>query len=176
MQPFAGLLCLMVMTRWAAPEGFAEFVRGRHSDLLRFAHVLCGDRYLAEDLVQDALERAGMAWRRIERQDNPEGYVRKTITNRYLNQIRVMKRERLMDSPPETGTPQMEMPDENLRRLLAGLPRQQRAVIVLRYYLDYSEAQIAETLGCSTGTVKSNASRAMAKLREALIAVKEGAW
>ena len=176
MQPFAGLLCLTVMTRWAAPEGFAEFVRGRHADLLRFAHVLCGDRYLAEDLVQDALERAGMAWRRIERQDNPEGYVRKTITNRYLNQIRVMRREQLVDQPPETGTPQKEMPDENLRRLLAQLPRQQRAVIVLRFYLDYSEAQIAETLGCSTGTVKSNASRAMAKLREALIPVKEGAW
>lgn len=65
------------MSRWAAPETFAEFVRGRHGDLLRFAHVLCGDRYLAEDLVQDALERVGMAWARIERQDNPEAYVRR---------------------------------------------------------------------------------------------------
>lgn len=160
------------MSRWAAPETFAEFVRGRHGDLLRFAHVLCGDRHLAEDLVQDALERVGMAWPRIERQDNPEAYVRRTITNRYLNKIRVMRREQLTDSPPETGTgfePPFEPPDDRLRRLLAGLPRRQRAVIVLRFYLDYSEQQIAETLGCTTGTVKSNASRAMAKLREALI-------
>jgi len=156
------------MSRWAAPETFAEFVRGRHGDLLRFAHVLCGDRYLAEDLVQDALERVGMAWARIERQDNPEAYVRKTITNRYLNQVRVMRRERLTDSPPESRVPQSEPPDDHLRRLLSELPRQQRAVIVLRFYLDYSEAQIAETLGCSTGTVKSNASRAIAKLRNAL--------
>ena len=157
------------MSRWAAPDTFADFVRGRHGDLLRFAHVLCGDRYLAEDLVQDALERVGMAWARIERQDNPEAYVRRTITNRYLNRIRVMRRERLTDSPPETGTAGYEPPDDRLRRLLAGLPRRQRAVIVLRFYLDYSEQQIADTLGCSTGTVKSNASRAMAKLREALI-------
>src|SRR5262245_34648171 len=152
------------MSRWAAPETFAEFVRGRHGDLLRFAHVLCGDRYLAEDLVQDALERVGMAWARIERQDNPEAYVRRTITNRYLNRSRVMRRERLTDSPPDPGTSTYEPPDDQLRRLLAGLPRRQRAVIVLRFYLDYSEQQIAETLGCSTGTVKSNASRAMAKL------------
>ena len=137
------------MSRWAAPESFAEFVRGRHGDLLRFAHVLCGDRYLAEDLVQDALERVGMAWARIERQDNPEGYVRKTITNRYLNQVRVMRRERLTDSVPEglvLQSEQSEPPDDHLRRLLSELPRQQRAVIVLRFYLDYSEAQIAETL------------------------------
>jgi RNA polymerase sigma-70 factor (sigma-E family) len=157
------------MTRWAAPDTFAEFVRGRHAELLRFAHVLCGDRYLAEDLVQDALEKVGMAWRRIEKQDNPEGYVRKTITNRYLNKIRVMKRERLVETLPDAGVSQQELPDDRLRALLAGLPRQQRAVIVLRYYLDYSEAQIAETLGCSVGTVKSNASRAMAKLRDALV-------
>lgn len=157
------------MSLWAAPETFAEFVRGRHGDLLRFAHVLCGDRYLAEDLVQDALERVGMAWARIERQDNPEAYVRKTITNRYLNRVRVMRRERLTDSPPDIGTADHEPPDGRLRRLLAELPRRQRAVIVLRFYLDYSEQQIADTLGCSTGTVKSNASRAMAKLREALV-------
>ena len=158
------------MSLWAAPETFAEFVRGRHGDLLRFAHVLCGDRYLAEDLVQDALERVGMAWARIERQDSPEAYVRKTITNRYLNRIRNMRRERLTDSPPDTGTTGgYEPPDDHLRRLLAELPRRQRAVIVLRFYLDYSEQQIADTLGCSTGTVKSNASRAMAKLREALV-------
>jgi RNA polymerase sigma-70 factor (sigma-E family) len=157
------------MGQWAAPEDFVEFVRGRHVELLRFAHVLCGDRYLAEDLVQDALERSGMAWHRIEKQDNPEGYVRKTIVNRYLSRIRALRRESLVSSPPEDPQHDREPDDGQMRRLLAALPRQQRAVLVLRYYLDYSEAQIAETLGCSVGTVKSNSSRAVAKLRAALM-------
>lgn len=154
--------------RWEAPDSFAEFVRDRHVELLRFAHVLTGDRHLAEDLVQDALERTGMSWRRIRRTDDPEGYVRRAIINRYLNRLRSLRRERLVADPPETGYLDREPADDQAWRLLAGLPRQQRAVLVLRFYLDLSEAQIAETLGCSVGTVKSNASRAMANLRACL--------
>ncbi|GIH06084.1 RNA polymerase [Rhizocola hellebori] len=151
-----------------APDDFAEFVRGRHVELLRFAYLLCGDRYLAEDLVQDALERTGMAWHRVQRQDDPEGYVRRTITNRFLNRLRALRSERLVGDPPERGYVDREPPDHALWHLLARLPRQQRAVLVLRFYLDYSEAQIAQTLGCSTGTVKSTTSRALAKLRQQL--------
>jgi RNA polymerase sigma-70 factor (sigma-E family) len=156
------------MARWEAPEDFARFVGDRHTQLLRFAHVLTGDRHLAEDLVQDGLERAGVGWARIRRQDDPEGYVRRIIVNRYLNRLRALRRERLVAEPPEQ--PGLESPtdSDDAWRLLATLPRQQRAVLVLRYYLDQSEAQIADTLGCSVGTVKSNAARGMAKLRGAL--------
>jgi RNA polymerase sigma-70 factor (sigma-E family) len=158
------------MARWEAPATFADYVRGRHAELLRFAHVLTGDPHLAADLVQDALERAGLGWRRIRRQDDPEGYLRRTIVNTYLNRRRALRRERLVaDLPERSGPPGADEPfDGELWALLGTLPRQQRAVLVLRYYLDLSEAQIAEVLGCSVGTVKSNASRAMAKLRTAL--------
>ncbi|GIE98819.1 SigE family RNA polymerase sigma factor [Paractinoplanes rishiriensis] len=156
------------MERWEAPETFVDFVRNRHVELLRFAHVLTGDRHLAEDLVQDALERTGMAWKRLARRDDPEGYTRKIILNRYLNRLRKLKRERLMAHPPEGPPVEDGTADDQVRRALAGLPRQQRAVLVLRYYLDLSEAQIADALGCSVGAVKSNASRGMAKLRAAI--------
>ncbi|MEJ3743978.1 SigE family RNA polymerase sigma factor [Actinomycetes bacterium KLBMP 9797] len=156
------------MAQWDAPDSFVEFVRSRHVELLRFAHVLTGDRHLAEDLVQDALERAGVSWLRIWKQDDPEGYVRRIITNQYLNRLRRLRRERLVADPPELASVDPESRNEQLWRLLAGLPRQQRAVLVLRFYLDLSVTQAAEMLGCSTGTVKSNASRGVANLRAAL--------
>jgi len=156
------------VTRWTAPDQFAEFVRARHAALLRYAYLLCGDAHLAEDLVQDALERTGIAWRRIERQGDPEGYLRRVITNRYLNRVRSLRRERLVGDAPDTAGAVVEPSDGSLLQLLACLPRQQRAVMVMRYYLDLSEAQIAEALGCSAGTVKSTASRAIARLRREL--------
>jgi RNA polymerase sigma factor (sigma-70 family) len=121
--------------------------------------------------VQEALVRTGVAWRRIRRQDDPEGYVRRIIVNRYLNLSRSLRRERLVADVPEPG-PHLdgEPRDEALWRLVGTLPRQQRAVLVLRFFLDLSEAQVADVLGCSIGTVKSNGSRAMAKLRAALAA------
>ncbi len=155
------------MTDWTAPASFEEYVRSRHTGLLRFAHVLSGDPHLAADLVQEALERTGLAWRRVRRED-PEPYVRRVIVNAFLNRRRALRRERLVDAVPERAAVAWEPRDDHLWRLLATLPRQQRAVIVLRYYADLSEAQIAEQLACSIGTVKSNTSRAMAKLRAAL--------
>ncbi|GAA4261890.1 SigE family RNA polymerase sigma factor [Dactylosporangium darangshiense] len=163
------------MAQWEAPAAFEEYVRSRHAELLRFAHVLTGDRHLAADLVQDALVRAGLGWRRIQRQDDPEGYLRRTIVNGYLNRRRALRRERLVANLPEQRDTANDarpggavLADDEMWWLLATLPRQQRAVLVLRYYLDLSEAQIAEVLGCSAGTVKSNASRALAKLRTGL--------
>jgi RNA polymerase sigma-70 factor (sigma-E family) len=156
------------MARWQAPESFAEYVRARHAELLRFAHVLTGDRHLAEDLVQDALERAGLAWRRIRAQDEPEGYVRRIIVNRYLSRLRSLRRELLVADLPERGRVDSEPADDALWRALADLPRRQRTTLVARYYLDLSEAQTAELLGCAPGTVKSQTSRALARLREVL--------
>jgi RNA polymerase sigma-70 factor (sigma-E family) len=156
------------MAGWGAPASFDDFVRQRHVALLRFAHVLCGDAHLADDLVQDALERTGLAWRRVNAKDDPEGYVRRAILNGYLNRRRRLRRERLVDQLPERAAPAPEPRDDALWRLLGTLPRQQRAVVVLRFFLDLTEAQVAEQLGCSIGTVKSNGSRAMAKLRAAL--------
>jgi RNA polymerase sigma-70 factor (sigma-E family) len=155
-------------TRWAAPEEFDRFVRERHVALLRFAHVLSGDPHTAADLVQDALERTGMAWHRLQRRDNPESYVRRAIVNGFLNARRRRVRERLVAEPPDRPGPAASSRDEQLWRLLAGLPRQQRAVLVLRFYEDLTEAEIAVILGCRLGTVKSNSSRALAKLRATL--------
>ena len=159
------------MSSWQAPPSFAEYVRQRHPALVRFARVLCGDAHLADDLVQDALVGSALRWGRVQRQDDPEAYVRRAIVNGYLNRRRKLRRETLSDQVPErpgVDPPPLRPLDGQLWQLLAGLPRQQRAVLVLRYYEDLSEAQIAEVLGCSSGTVKSTTSRAMAKLRAAL--------
>jgi RNA polymerase sigma-70 factor (sigma-E family) len=157
------------MASWDAPASFDEYVRARHWALLRFAHVLCGDPHLAADLVQDALERTGLRWRRLRDQEDPEGYVRRVIVNQYLNRRRRPRRERLVAEVPDRTAPQPSVgSDDRVWRLLATLPRQQRAVLVLRFYEDLTETAIAELLGCSLGTVKSNSSRALAKLRVAL--------
>ena len=154
--------------RWDATTEFDDFVRARHAALLRFAYLLTGDPHLAADLVQEALERTGMRWRSVHRQDDPEGYVRRSIINAHLNQRRRRWRERLVADPPERSQPAVETRDELLWGLLAGLPRQQRAVLVLRFYEDLTEAEVARVLDCAIGTVKSNGSRALAKLRDAM--------
>jgi|GEM_PF-510228 len=155
-------------TRWDAPQAFDEYVRRRHTELLRFAHVLCGDPHLAADLVQDALVGAGLAWRRIRRSDDPEGYIRRAIVNRHLSRWRKFGRERLVEAVPDRGYADADPPDAELWQLLATLPRQQRAVIVLRFYEDLTERQAAEVLGCSIGTVKSTTARALTRLRAAV--------
>jgi RNA polymerase sigma-70 factor (sigma-E family) len=161
-------------SRWEAPAEFDDFVRGRHVALLRFAHVLTGDPHRAADLVQDALERTGLAWRRIQRRDSPEAYVRRCIVNLYINGIRRVRRETLTAEPPEVAHHDAEPRDEALWLLLKTLPPRQRAVVVLRFYADLSEAEVAQVLGCTVGTVKSTGSRALAKLRAQLPASAEG--
>src|SRR5262249_54738927 len=126
-----------------------------------------GDPHRAADLVQDALERTGLAWRRL-REDDPEAYVRRVIVNTFLNGVRRLRRERLTAEPPEAAYHEPEARDEALWQLLGTLPARQRAVVVLRFYADMSEVDIAAVLGCTVGTVKSTSSRALAKLRVAL--------
>jgi RNA polymerase sigma-70 factor (sigma-E family) len=147
-------------------KAFDEFVRARLANLLRFGHALTGSPHAGADLVQDALERTMLAWSRIDAKDDPEGYVRRIMVNRNVSIWRRHRRERLVDEIPERHSPPPSERDDTLWEAIKQLPAKQRAVIVLRYYEDYSEAQIAATMGCSAGTVKSQASRAMAKLRE----------
>src|SRR6266498_4989433 len=89
------------VTRWAATGDFDAFVRARYSALLRFAHALTGDHELAADLVQDALERTGVAWSRVRRRDDPERYARRIIVTRYVSTWRRRWRERLLGAVPE---------------------------------------------------------------------------
>ncbi len=147
-------------------SGFDEFVATRGPALLRTAYLLTGDHGLAEDLLQTALAKSWFAWGRID--GPPEPYVRRVLTTTYATWWRRRWRaERpageLPDRPAAAG-PSVEDRDA-LWRALAVLPRRQRAVVVLRYYEDLSETDTAEALGISRGTVKSQASRALAALR-----------
>jgi len=151
------------------PPGFADFVAARSPRLLRTAYLLCRDWALAEDLLQTALARAWEAWRRVE--GDPEPYVRKILVNAYASWWRRRSNaeqptDRIPEPDPEDRDPHARLADrEALWQALGRLPRRQRAVLVLRYFEDLSVEEIARTLGCSTGTVKSQASRALAKLR-----------
>lgn len=145
-------------------QAFDEFARARMPELLRFGHALTGSPHAAADLVQDALERTMLAWSRVENQGDPEGYVRRIMVNRNISIWRKFGREHPTDEIFDRGTEDTHL-DDDLWRALKSLPTKQRAVIALRYYEDMSEADIARTLGCSVGTVKSQASKALAKLR-----------
>jgi RNA polymerase sigma-70 factor (sigma-E family) len=146
---------------------FAEFVAARSGRLLRVAYMLTRDWALAEDLLQTSLAKAWSAWRRIE--GDPEPYVRKILVNTYTTWWRRRwHSERPTDVLPERpGTDEHRTIDERdqILRALGRLPRQQRAVLVLRYYEDLSEVEIAEALGISPGTVKSHAVKGLANLR-----------
>lgn len=155
-------------------EAFDDFARARMRALLRFAHLLTGDPDRAADLVQDALERTLLAWSRINRKDDPEGYVRRAIVNRHVSVWRRLRRERLVADLPESPYDDAGVRDGELWAALGTLPPRQRAVLVLRYYEDLSEADAASVLGCSVGTVKSQSARALARLRDRVTIDEEG--
>jgi RNA polymerase sigma-70 factor (sigma-E family) len=157
-----------------AAEVFEAFVRARHHALLRYGTVLTGNADAAADLVQDALERTGLAWSRVQHKGDPEGYVRTVMANRNVSTWRRLRRERLMSDPPETSYEDKPV-DGAVWEALSRLPRRQRTVLVLRYYEDLSEAQIAEVLRIAPGTVKSQASKGLASLRAALTD-REASW
>lgn len=145
---------------------FDDFVRARLPHLLRLGRALTGDEHRGADLVQDALERALPKWSRIESAD-PEGYVRRIMVNRNVSVWRGLRRERLTDTAPDRVYHDTEH-DDALFDALRRLPARQRTVIALRYLADQTEAQTAEAMGCSLGTVKSQASAAMTNLRALL--------
>lgn len=149
------------------PEGFDDFVATRSPRLLRTAYLLTRDWSMAEDLLQTALAKAWEAWARI--QGDPEPYVRRIIVNAHATWWRRRWRSEVptAELPEDVAeVPHVDFDDrDRLWRALGRLPRKQRAVLVLRYFEDLSEADIAAILDCSVGTVKSQASRALAKLR-----------
>ena len=152
----------------AAETEFSEFMNGRWLQLVRLGYVLTGDRGLGEDLAQTALARAYASWPQIRRAGDPDAYVRRVMVN--ANHSRFRKRrvaEQLTGIVPEPPVEVAGGSDDwvTLMAALMSLPLGQRSVVVLRFWLDMTEAQVAQALGCSVGNVKSQGSRALAKLR-----------
>jgi len=145
--------------------GFDEFVDARSTALLRTAYLLTHDHALAEDLLQTALAKAWFSWSRIRTE--PEPYVRRILVTTYISWWRrKWNGEQPTDELPErTAEPDGRADAHDLWTAMERLPRRQRAVIVLRYVEDLTEADTARLLGCSVGTVKSQTSKALAKLR-----------
>jgi RNA polymerase sigma-70 factor (sigma-E family) len=157
-----------------ASATFDEFVAARSRTLLRTAYLLTHDHALAEDLLQTSLAKAWFAWRRID--GEPEPYVRKILVNTYASWWRrKWNGEQPTETLPETGIEDATEPTD-LWTAMERLPRRMRAVVVLRYFEDLTEVQTADLLGCSVGTVKSQTSKALAKLRidPALASLEEG--
>ncbi len=152
---------------------FTAYVRAREQALARLAYLLTGDRDAAEDLLQNALAKCYRHWERIRSVEQPDAYVRRVMVNERNSRWRSLVRRRdsagshvleVLDPPaPPRGLDRAESLD--LWRTVQTLPTQQRAVLVLRFYEDLTEAQTADVLGCSVGTVKSHLSRALAAMR-----------
>ncbi|PRX48068.1 RNA polymerase sigma-70 factor (sigma-E family) [Nonomuraea fuscirosea] len=151
--------------------GFDNFVAEQTDALLRYGFVLTGNPHDAADLVQEALVRLRGAWPRMRRKDRSHTYVRTTMARLHISVWRRHRREHLTAEPPDRVHHEVLPSDEDqgLWEELAALPRRQRAVLVLRYYEQLSDAEIAKVLGISPGTVRSQAFRGLDKLRSSLL-------
>ena len=152
-------------------ESFTRWAGDRQLALLRTAVLLTGDHHRAEDLVQDALTKVAVRWRRL-RDDNPEAYARQVIVRDNISWWRKHRREVVSETPGRddvVGTDGFAAADTRrmLADALATLTPRQRAVVVLRYYDDLSERDTARVLGVSVGTVKSQTHLSLRRLREA---------
>ena len=147
---------------------FSSYMEARQASLLRTAYLLSGDRHTAEDLVQVAFAKLYLSWERVRDREALDGYVRRILVNEHNSLWRRAwkRREHATDDLPESGRHDTYDEGSDLWAAIQSLPRRTRAVIVLRYYEDLSEAEIAEALGISRGTVKSQASRGLGLLRE----------
>ncbi|WP_432982400.1 SigE family RNA polymerase sigma factor [Dactylosporangium sp. CA-233914] len=156
---------------------FEEFVEARLQALLRYAVMLTGDPHTAQDLVQETMVRAQLKWRRIAAADLPERYVKRMITNAYVDlhrgswlrrvALRGVDLESDLDLSPRAVADHADglAERDQMWLWLGRLPRQQRAALVLRYYEGLTDGEIAEVLRCPVGTVRSWISRALATLR-----------
>lgn len=153
----------------ADDPGFRDYVTSRSGSLLRMAFLLTRNQADAEDLVQAALAKTYQAWDRIADRNALDGYVRRAMVNTHIS----WWRRRRVEEYPTDDIPDRAVADhagdselsDALQRALDRLPSRMRAAVVLRYFEDMSEAEVAQTLGVSQGTVKSTVSRAVAKLR-----------
>ena len=148
---------------------FEEYVAARQRALVGFAYLLTADHHAAEDLVQTALAKAYVRWAKIRERGSAEAYVRKIIVNENASMWRRAwrRKERTTDEPPDRGIDDADPTGHGeMWGYVKQLPPRQRAVLVLRFYEDLTEAQTAESLGCSIGTVKSQTSKALASLRQ----------
>ncbi|MER7007808.1 SigE family RNA polymerase sigma factor [Dactylosporangium sp. NPDC000555] len=146
---------------------FVAFVQARQHRLLRSAYLLCGDHHRAEDLLQEALVKLALRWRQV-RHGEPEAYLRKIMYRDAVSWWRRRRRETLVDVvPPAAGSDSVEPVADRVvfAAALARLAPRQRAVLVLRFFDDLTEARTAEVLGVSVGTVKSQTSVALRRLR-----------
>lgn len=155
------------------PAAFAEFVAARSAALHRSAYLMVGERQLAQDLLQEALTKTYVAWPRLRDVGNAEAYTRKAITTTAISWYRRKSwhGERPSETLPDVvaaGHEDAVARQQWLWSALQDLPPRQRAAIVLRYYEDLTEAQTAEAMDCAVGTVKSQVSAGLAKLRARL--------
>jgi len=152
----------------------------RWPSLVRLAYGLTGDRWLAEDITQAALATAYAAWWRVRRADDPDAYVRRILVNTSHRRFRRRRVSEQAREPADLPDGSVADPSDLIGErsvLLAAvrqLPPRQRAIVLLRYWADLSDAQVADTLGCSPGTVRSQASRALAKLRSSAVLADRG--
>jgi RNA polymerase sigma-70 factor (sigma-E family) len=149
---------------------FGEYVRARSGTLLRAAQAMTGNRADAEDLVQATLVKAYQSWDRIDDPAALDTYVRRVMVNTHISgwrrrRIDEYPTDELPDSPEADATEESDLHDV-VQRALDRLPRQMRAALMLRYYDDLTEPEVAARLGISVGTVKSTVARAVAKLRK----------
>ncbi len=160
------------VTRSAETPTFEEYAGLAWPWLYRYAYLLAGNHADAEEVAQQTLLKAYQSWSRVEKADSIAAYLRRILTNTYLSHRRPKRRhlEVLTDAPPETGQVPVAGPEDRMTLWphVRSLPPRQRAVIVLRYYEDLSEQEIADVLGCSRGTVKSTAHHAVKSLRAAI--------
>ena len=151
-------------------DSFAEYVAGQGHALTRMAFLLTGDHAAAEDLVQAALASAFARWRRIEAMESPDAYVRRMIVNQHVSWWRRHhRREELRAVVPDVVVPDFAGTQAVMDAVLAAvraLPPRQRAALVLRYYEDLPNGEVAAVLGCSPATVRSQLTRALAALRQ----------
>lgn len=154
----------------ADESAFRAYALSRRGSLRRTAYLMCGDWHQADDLVQTALTKLYVAWKRVRSEDQPDAYTRRILTRCYLDERRrPWRREapvEVLEEIPAAATHAEDTLD--LRDALSRLPARQRATVVLRYWADASVTETADALGCSEGTVKSQTARAINTLRSLL--------
>ncbi len=162
-----------------ARQRFSAWAQARADRLHRTAFLMCGDWHAAQDLVQEALARTALAWRRIERMEDPDAYVRRVLVNQARQRWRLRRTHELatgsLPEPAAADGVDERADRQALVQALQQLPRRQRAVVVLRFFEQLSVAETAHALECSEGTVKSQTSRALTALREH-VTNQEDSW